>query len=70
MRGQSVSPAVTARAWHAAIAACRTFSTFALESLRLAESGSWALAIANVAGSVLLGLAAVLLGVAIGRAIA
>lgn len=52
------------------LGAYTTFSTFALESLRLAESGSWSLAIANVTGSVMLGLAAVLLGVAIGRAIA
>lgn len=52
------------------LGAYTTFSTFALESLRLAESGSWSLAIANVTGSVILGLAAVLLGVAIGRAIA
>ena len=52
------------------LGAYTTFSTFALESLRLADSGSSSLAIANVAGSVLLGLAAVLIGVAIGRAIA
>lgn len=52
------------------LGAYTTFSTFALESLRLAESGSWGLALANIGGSVLLGIAAVLLGVAIGRAIA
>ncbi len=52
------------------LGAYTTFSTFALESLRLGDSGSSSLAIANVAGSVLLGLAAVLMGVAIGRAIA
>ena len=52
------------------LGAYTTLSTFALESLRLAESGSWGLAVANIGGSVLLGLAAVLLGVAIGRAIA
>ena len=52
------------------LGAYTTFSTFALESLRLADSGSSSLAIANVAGSVVLGLAAVLMGVAIGRAIA
>lgn len=51
------------------LGAYTTFSTFALESLRLAESGSWALALTNTIGSVLLGIAAVLLGVAIGRAI-
>lgn len=52
------------------LGAYTTFSTFALESLRLAEGGSWSLALANIGGSVLLGLAAVLLGVALGRAIA
>lgn len=51
------------------LGAYTTFSTYALDSLRLADGGSWSLAIANVGGSVLLGLAAVLLGVAIGRAI-
>lgn len=52
------------------LGAYTTFSTFALESLRLAENGSWALAFTNIAGSVVLGLAAVLLGIAAGRAIA
>ena len=52
------------------LGAYTTFSTFALESLRLAEGGSWSLALANIGGSVLLGMSAVLLGVAIGRAIA
>ncbi len=47
-----------------------TFSTFALESLRLAESGSWLLALVNIVGSVLLGVAAVAAGIALGRAIA
>lgn len=52
------------------LGAYTTFSTFALESLRLAESGSWPLALVNIAGSVLLGLAAAVAGVAVGRAIA
>ena len=46
-----------------------TFSTFMLESLRLAEGGAWSLAVANIAGSVMLGLVAVVAGVALGRAI-
>ena len=52
------------------IGAYTTFSTFTLESWRLVETGSWALAIANIAGSVLLGVVAVVAGLALGRAIA
>lgn len=51
------------------IGAYTTFSTFTLESLRLMQDGSWALAAANLVGSVLLGMAAVFAGVALGRAI-
>jgi len=47
-----------------------TFSTFMLESLRLAEGGAWPLALANIAGSMILGLGAVIAGVALARAIA
>ena len=47
-----------------------TFSTLMLESWRLVEDGAVVLAIANVAGSAALGLGAVVLGLAIGRAIA
>ncbi len=50
------------------LGAYTTFSTFALESLRLAHSGSWTMAVMNVVGSVLLGLVAVVAGVAVGRA--
>lgn len=45
-----------------------TFSTFMLDSLRLAQDGSWSLAAANIAGSVLLGVAAIVAGVAVARA--
>ena len=51
------------------VGAYTTFSTLALESWRLFEDGSWLLGIANLGGSVLLGLAAVIAGIAIGRAI-
>jgi CrcB protein len=47
-----------------------TFSTLALESWRLLEDGSWLAAGANLAGSVMIGLAAVIVGLAIGRALA
>ncbi len=51
------------------IGAYTTFSTFMLESWVLIENGSYVPAIANLGGSVLLGLAAVLAGLTIGRAI-
>jgi len=51
------------------IGAYTTFSTFMLESWLLIENGSYLPAIANLGGSVLLGLAAVLAGLTLGRAI-
>lgn len=52
------------------IGAYTTFSTLALESWRLLEDGAFLHAVANLGGSVLLGLVAVLLGIGIGRALA
>jgi len=46
-----------------------TFSTLMLESARLAESGSYGLALLNAGGSVVAGLLAVGAGIFIGRAI-
>ena len=51
------------------VGAYTTFSTLALESWRLIEDGAWLPAIANLGGSVLLGVVAVVAGIAIGRAI-
>jgi fluoride exporter len=51
------------------IGAYTTFSTYMLESWGLLESGSWAPAIANLGGSVVIGLVAVGAGLIIGRAI-
>jgi CrcB protein len=51
------------------LGAYTTFSTFMLESWRLVEEGSWGLATANLVGSVALGLVAVVLGLAVGRAL-
>ncbi len=51
------------------IGAYTTFSTFMLESWVLIENGSYLSAVANLGGSVLLGLAAVLAGLTLGRAI-
>lgn len=44
-----------------------TFSSFAYETLNLAESGRYGIAALNVIGNVLLGLAAALLGIALAR---
>jgi CrcB protein len=46
-----------------------TFSTLALESWRMVEDGAWLYATANLTGSILIGVAAVVAGVSIGRAI-
>jgi CrcB protein len=46
-----------------------TFSTLALESYRLIEDGAWLAAGGNLLGSVALGIAAVIGGIALGRAI-
>lgn len=51
------------------IGAYTTFSTFMLESWRLVESGAWGMAIANLGGSMVLGLVAVFAGLAVGRAL-
>jgi fluoride exporter len=52
------------------VGAYTTFSTWMLESWRLVEDGSLGLAAANLAGSLVLGVAAVFLGLTIGRAAA
>ena len=49
------------------LGAYTTFSTWMLESWRLAETGAVGLALANVAGSVVIGLIAVFAGLALGR---
>jgi fluoride exporter len=47
-----------------------TFSTFGLETWRLIESSDWHLAAGNAFGSLGVGLAAVFLGVVVGRWVA
>lgn len=49
------------------IGAYTTFSTFAFETMRLAEDGAALMALGNVAASVVLGVAAVYAGVRVGR---
>lgn len=51
------------------IGAYTTFSTYMLESWRLVEGGAWGLAIANLGGSLAVGLVAVVAGLAVGRLI-
>ena len=46
-----------------------TFSTFAYDSIRLAEDSAYALAFLNVAGTVVLGLLAAVAGLLVGRAL-
>lgn len=46
-----------------------TFSTFAYESLSLARYGQWLAFLANVGGQIVLGLAAVALGLALAKVI-
>jgi CrcB protein len=64
-----LDPAIRAPVMIGFLGAYTTFSTLMLESWRLTESGSGALALLNIAGSVLAGLVAVVAGLAIGRAI-
>jgi CrcB protein len=52
------------------IGAYTTFSTLALESWRLLEDGAYLQGVANLGGSVVLGLVAVVAGIGIGRALA
>jgi CrcB protein len=49
------------------IGAYTTFSTYMLESWRLVETGETGAALANIIGSVIIGIAAVVAGLAIGR---
>ena len=51
------------------IGAYTTFSTYMLESWGLVESASYGPAIANLAGSIVIGLIAVAAGLMVGRAI-
>jgi CrcB protein len=51
------------------LGAYTTFSTLALETVRLVQDGSYFLGLANALGSIVVGVSALVLGVALGRAI-
>lgn len=51
------------------LGAYTTFSTYMLESFRLIEGGAWGLALANLGGSVAIGILAMVAGLVVGRAL-
>ncbi|MGH2795543.1 MAG: fluoride efflux transporter CrcB [Actinomycetota bacterium] len=51
------------------VGAYTTFSTFAFETMRLGEDGAVLLAAINVGASIVVGIAAVYVGTAVGRAL-
>lgn len=51
------------------LGAYTTFSTYLLETWRLVEGGAWGMALANLGGSVAVGVVAVVAGLTIGRLI-
>ena len=66
--GHLLAPAVRLSLAIGFVGAYTTFSTFTYETLRLIETGSLLLAGANVVGSVVAGLLAAVIGLAVGRA--
>ena len=62
-----LSPDIRPIAMIGFLGAYTTFSTWMLDCWRLMQEGAWALAAANLFGSVLLGLVAVGAGIALGR---
>jgi CrcB protein len=62
-----LSPDIRPIAMIGFLGAYTTFSTWMLDCWRLLQEGAWALAAANLIGSVLLGLVAVGAGIALGR---
>lgn len=62
-----LSPALRAPVLIGFIGAYTTFSTLTLETWRLVEDGSYLAAFGNIGGSLVLGLVAVVAGLALGR---
>jgi CrcB protein len=69
VEGHVVSPVFRLSTAVGFIGAYTTFSTFTYETIRLVEDGSFLFAAVNVTASVLVGIASVVLGLAIGRGI-
>ena len=69
LEGHVVSPVVRLSTAIGFVGAYTTFSTFTYETIRLVEDGSVLFAAANVTASVLVGIASVVVGLAIGRGI-
>ena len=67
--GRGILPDIRAPVLIGFIGAYTTFSTLMLDAWRLGEQNSYLLAFANIGGSILLGLAAVFAGLALGRAV-
>ena len=65
----SISSSIRAPVLIGFVGAYTTFSTLSLESWRLVEDGSWAPGMGNLAGSMVLGLVAVVAGLTLGRAL-
>jgi CrcB protein len=66
---RTLSPTFRLAAGVGFVGAYTTFSTFTYETMRLAEDGSSLLAVVNVVGSLLAGLAATIAGLAAGRSL-
>ena len=64
---RTLSPSFRLAAGVGFVGAYTTFSTFTYETIRLVEDGSSLLALTNVFGSLLIGLAATIAGLATGR---
>jgi CrcB protein len=65
-----ISPEVRAPLMIGFLSAYTTFSTLMLESWRLIEEGDLVFALANLVGSVVIGLVALVAGLALGRSLA
>jgi CrcB protein len=65
----STSPELRLALTTGLMGAYTTFSTFSLETFRLAEDGAFVAAAANIAGNLVLGLLGVALGVALARSL-
>jgi CrcB protein len=70
MEKAAIDPRIRGPVMIGFLGAYTTFSTLMLESWRLAEDGSWSLALLNVGLSGVVGMCAVFAGLTLGRALA